>query len=83
VVDPPADTTLAVPFPGDLCLKAPATEATFANGPSLRDLPFTIEKPDAFHPCRPSLTITVTPKPPPAAVDLCSFSLPHRHLVAL
>jgi hypothetical protein len=43
-----AATTLAVPAAGDLRLKASATEAAFANGPSLRGLTFTLEKPGAF-----------------------------------
>lgn len=32
-------------------------------------------------PSGPSLTVTVSPKPPPAAVDPRGFSLPRRHLV--
>ncbi|CAN6296989.1 unnamed protein product [Urochloa humidicola] len=43
-----AATTLAVPAAGDLRLKASATEAAFANGPSLRGLTLTLEKPGAF-----------------------------------
>jgi len=42
-----AATTLAAPA-GDLRLKASATEAAFANGPSLRGLTLTLEKPGAF-----------------------------------
>jgi hypothetical protein len=43
-----AATTLAVPAAGDLRFKASATEAAFANGPSLRGLTLTLEKPGAF-----------------------------------
>ncbi|KAL6638296.1 hypothetical protein ACP70R_025868 [Stipagrostis hirtigluma subsp. patula] len=43
-----AATTLAVPAAGDLRLKASATEAAFSNGPSLRGLTLTLEKPGAF-----------------------------------
>ncbi|KAF8762396.1 hypothetical protein HU200_009577 [Digitaria exilis] len=43
-----AATTLAVPAAGDLRLKASATEAAFANGPSLKGLTLTLEKPGAF-----------------------------------
>lgn len=42
-----AATTLAAPA-GDLRLKASATEAVFANGPSLKGLTLTLEKPGAF-----------------------------------
>jgi len=42
-----AATTLAAPA-GDLRFKASATEAAFANGPSLRGLTLTLEKPGAF-----------------------------------
>ncbi|ONM11685.1 Outer envelope pore protein 24A chloroplastic [Zea mays] len=42
-----AATSLAAPA-GDLRLKASATEAVFANGPSLRGLTLTLEKPGAF-----------------------------------
>ncbi|WVZ61330.1 hypothetical protein U9M48_011228 [Paspalum notatum var. saurae] len=43
-----AATTLAVPAAGDLRFKASATEACFANGPSLKGLTLTLEKPGAF-----------------------------------
>ncbi|CAL4920199.1 unnamed protein product [Urochloa decumbens] len=43
-----AATTLAVPAAGDLRLKASATEAAFASGPSLRGITLTLEKPGAF-----------------------------------
>nr|ACG31274.1 DANA2 [Zea mays] len=42
-----AATTLAAPA-GDLRLKASATEAAFTNGPSLRGLTLTLEKPGGF-----------------------------------
>uniref|UniRef100_A0A0A9EWV2 Uncharacterized protein n=1 Tax=Arundo donax TaxID=35708 RepID=A0A0A9EWV2_ARUDO len=43
-----AAATLAVPAAGDLRLKASATEAAFSNGPSIRGLTLTLEKPGAF-----------------------------------
>lgn len=70
-----AATTLAAPA-GDLRFKASATEAAFANGPSLRGLTLTLEKPGAFlvdlkphnqvnHPRSSSPSRLHLPPPPP------------------
>lgn len=43
-----AAATIALPAAGDLRLKASATDAAFAGGPSLKGLTLTLEKPGAF-----------------------------------